>query len=78
MVEDQSRTVHGKPQAVGRTTSFLVEARFDVDGTGAWTAYQPWSEGYYTAQKMQVRVTVDRIDDTLRARIRTFILSAAI
>ena len=78
MVEDQSRTVHGKPGAKGRKTSFLVEARFDTDGTGAWTPYKPWTEGFYTAQKMQVRVTVDRSPADLRCRLRNLILTAAL
>lgn len=59
--DDPGLNNHGQPGSIYPKVRYVAEARFDTDGLGSWTSYRRFSAGYVKAQKIQTRITVDRV-----------------
>lgn len=61
---------------IGTKTRVLLEVRFDTTGAGAWTSWRRHVPGWFLAQKMQARLTLDRLDTGYTARASLLALAA--
>ena len=76
-VETMQELVSGPVGFAGPHTRVLVEARFDIDGLGSWSSWRRFRTGYVMAQRMQVRLTLQRESDRYALRVSNLTLAAA-
>lgn len=74
-VEQLTELVSGPVGLAAPHTRVLVDARFDVDGAGSWTAWRRFRAGYVQAQKMQARITLQRESDRYALRASALTLA---
>lgn len=76
-IETLKELVSGPVGFAGPHTRGIVDARFDTTGSGDWTAWRRFRTGYVTAQRMQVRLTIQRESDRYSPRVSNLYLAVA-
>lgn len=67
---------YGTIGSYGEPTKVEVEARFDANGAGSWTAWESFRPQWREAQKMECRLRLYRSSETVQQQITRLVLRA--